>query len=112
MRGNIPYLNAGGATQPRRLHTREITQSVRRRISTPSQASERRILSMDRRRPNLEDSFDEMLSSALVAQDKELARLLQEVEKISKSLKSEALDSQALKNTLHRTVLCAVKHSL
>jgi diguanylate cyclase (GGDEF)-like protein len=53
-----------------------------------------------------------MLSSALVAQDKELARLLQEVEKISKSLKSEALDSQALKNTLHRTVLCAVKHSL
>jgi len=67
---------------------------------------------MDRWRPNLEDSVDEMLSSALVAQDKELAHLLQEVEKVSKSLKSEAPDTQALSNTLQRTLLCAVKHSL
>ena len=60
----------------------------------------------------MEDSVDEMLSSALVAQDKELAHLLQEVEKVSKSLKSDAPDTQALSNTLQRTLLCAVKHSL
>jgi diguanylate cyclase (GGDEF)-like protein len=53
-----------------------------------------------------------MLSSAVVAQDKELARILQEVDKISKSLKSEAPDAQALTNTLQRTALCAVKRSL
>ena len=56
----------------------------------------------------MEDSVDEMLSSALVAQDKELAHLLQEVEKVSKSLKSDAPDTQALSNTLQRTLLCAV----
>jgi two-component system cell cycle response regulator len=60
----------------------------------------------------MEDSVDEMLSSALVAQDKELARILQEVDKISKSLKSEAPDTQTISNTLQRTVLCAVKCSL
>jgi len=112
MRRNIPYLRAGGATQPRRLRDREITQTVRCRIPISSQASERKILRMDTWRPNLESSLDEMLSSALVAQDKELARILQEVDKISKSLKSEAPDAQALTNTLQRTALCAVKHSL
>src|SRR3981189_1441350 len=112
MRRNNPYLRAGGATQSRRLRTREITQAIHCRIPMPSQTPELRILSMDRWRPNLEDSVDEMLSSALVAQDKELAHLLQEVEKVSKSLKSDAPDTQALSNTLQRTLLCAVKHSL
>jgi diguanylate cyclase (GGDEF)-like protein len=53
-----------------------------------------------------------MLSSALSGQDNELARILHEVDKISKSLKSEAPDTRALSNTLQRTVLCAVKCSL
>jgi two-component system cell cycle response regulator len=60
----------------------------------------------------MEDSLEEMLSSALLAQDKELARILQEVDKISKSLKSEAPDNQTISDTLQRTVLCAVKCSL
>jgi diguanylate cyclase (GGDEF)-like protein len=112
MRRNIPYLRAGGTEQPRRLHASEITRTVRSRIPIPSQPSERKILSLDRWRPNTEDSLDEMLSSALLAQDKELAGILQEVDKISKSLKSEAPDTQTLSDTLQRTVLCAVKCSL
>ena len=60
----------------------------------------------------MEDSLDEMLSSGLIAQDKELARILHEVDQISKALKSEAPDAQTLGNTLKRTALCAVKKSL
>jgi diguanylate cyclase (GGDEF)-like protein len=53
-----------------------------------------------------------MLSSALVAQDKELAHILQEFDRISKTLKSDAPEAQSLSNTLERTVMCAVKQSL
>jgi len=112
MRRNIPFLRSRGAFQPNRLRPNEIAESVRSRIPTRSPTSDRKILSLDRWKPNLEDSVDEMLSSALVAQDKELACILQEVDKISKSLKSAAPDTQALSNTLQRTVLCAVKRSL
>ena len=97
---------------PGRIRSSDIAQTVRSRFPAPSQASERRILSLDQRRPNLVDSVDEMLSSALVAQDKELAHILEEVDKISKTLKSQAPDAQTLSNTLQRTVLCAVKQSL
>jgi len=53
-----------------------------------------------------------MLSSALVAQDKELARILLEVDQISKALKAEAADAKTLGSTLRRTALCAVKQSI
>lgn len=60
----------------------------------------------------MEDSLDETLSSALLAQDKELASILHEVDRISKSNKSEAAESRMLSTTLERTVLCAVKQFL
>lgn len=97
---------------PGRLRSSEITRTFRSRIPTSSEASERKIWSLDRLRASLEDSVDDMLSSALLAQDKELARILHEVDQISKALKSEALDTQTLSDTLQRTVLCAVKQSL
>jgi len=97
---------------PRRSRTTEITHPLRSRIPTPSRASERVILSLDRLRPNLEDSVDEMLYSSLVTQDKDLARILRGVDKISKSLKSEGPDAQALSQTLQHSVLSAVKRSL
>jgi len=95
-----------------RLNATEIIQTVRSRIPTPTQASERRILNLDQWKPKLEDSVEEALSSALVAQDKELARILHEVDKLTKSLKSESPDTQTLSDTLHRTALCAIKRSL
>src|ERR1700730_14303914 len=105
---NISYMRAGGATQPRRLRASEIMQTVRSRIPTPSQASERRILNLDQWRPNLADSVEEMLSSALVAQDKELARILQEVDKITKSLKSDAPDTHTPSDILQLNPLCSI----
>ena len=95
-----------------RLNATEIIQTVQSRIPTSGQASERRILNLDEWKPRLEDSLEEALSSALVAQDKELARILQEVDKLTKSLKSETPDTQTLSDTLHRTALCAIKRSL
>jgi len=112
MRRNIAYIKAGGATLRQRLNANEIIQTVRSRIPTPSQAAERRILNLDQWKPKLEDSVEEALSSALVAQDKELARILQEVDKLTKSLKSDVPDTQTLSETLHRTALCAIKRSL
>jgi diguanylate cyclase (GGDEF)-like protein len=82
------------------------------RILASGEASDRRILSLERWKPNLDDSVDEVLSSALVAQDKELAGLLEDVDQISKSLKSDAPETQTLRDTLRRTVLCAVRQAL
>ena len=74
------------------------------------QSSEHR--SWDEWTPDLEGTTDDMLSSALAAQDKELACILHEVDQISKALESEAPDTQALRESLKRTVLCAIKQSL
>src|SRR5512135_628953 len=57
-------------------------------------------------------TVDEILLSALLAQDKELSHILDEVDEVSKTSRSDAPGSQALNNTLQRTVLCAVKQSL
>ena len=93
-----------------RSQTRGRRQTVR--SSAAEEDSDRRILSLQRWKPNLDDSVDEMLASALVAQDKELAGVLQDVDQISKTLKSDAPETQTLCTTLKRTVLCAVKQSL
>jgi diguanylate cyclase (GGDEF)-like protein len=70
-----------------------------------------RLLSGNRGKPAAE-TLDDTLSSALLAQDKELASILHEVEKVSKSLKPDAPHHLALSRTLQRTVLCALKQSL
>ena len=51
-------------------------------------------------------------SCQLMAQDKELSHILDEVDEVSKASRSDAPDNQALNKTLQRTVLCAVKQSL
>src|SRR5260370_14306697 len=81
-------------------------------LSRCAQVSKRRMLSHDRWKSDSEDSLNDMLSSALVAQDKELAHILLELDKISRTLKSEKPDTRTLSNTLQRTVMCAVKQSL
>ena len=107
MRTNIPYLNLRPGESEGRLRADETIRS-----RTPKQASGNRVLSMDRNRLNVQDSVDEMLSSAVVAQDKELAHILEEVDKISKQLRSAAPDTETLSNSLQRTVLCALRQSL
>jgi diguanylate cyclase (GGDEF)-like protein len=58
-----------------------------------------------------DDSLDSTLSTALVAQDKELAHILREVDQLSKALKSDTMNNRSLSNTLKRTIECAVRRS-
>jgi two-component system, cell cycle response regulator len=74
--------------------------------------SNRRVIVMDRHKTNSRKSLDEEPQYPLLSQDKDLALILQEVDEISKNLKSNPPDAQALSEALHRTVLCAIKRSL
>ncbi len=50
--------------------------------------------------------------SALLSVDENLASILQEVDEITKKLKSIAPDTQDLGEALHRSVLCAIERSV
>jgi len=63
-------------------------------------------------RPNSEESLEDMLSSALLVQDKELSGIVHEVDELLKTIKADTPENQAVSNTLQRAVLCAVKQSL
>ncbi len=83
------------------------------RMSAANRVLNRKLVAI--RRPKDSSSVntvDEILLSALLAQDKELSHILDEVDEVSKTSRSDAPDSQALNKTLQRTVLCAVKQSL
>jgi len=77
---------------------------------TLDQESGQRILSMPSPKPN--ESLDDMLTSALLVQDKELAGIVSEVDELLRTIKADTPESQAVSNALLRTVLCAVKQSL
>ncbi len=74
--------------------------------------SNRRVLAIDRHEMHSRKSSGEELMSALLSEDKDLASTLQEVDEITKTLKSSAPGIQALSEALHRSVLCAIKRSL
>ena len=83
------------------------------RVSAANRGLNRKLVAI--RRPKVTSSantVDEILLSALLAQDKELSHILDEVDEVSKTSSSGAPDTQALSKTLQRTVLCAVKQSL
>lgn len=66
----------------------------------------------DRRKTDSRRSEVERLTTSLLAQDKNLARILQDLDGIAKSLQSGPMDAQTLHETLQRTVLCALKQSI
>jgi len=59
--------------------------------------------------PQAQD-LEGLLSSALVAGDKELRNIVHEVDEISKALKSSDKDTQALRVAVHPAVWCALRH--
>ena len=67
---------------------------------------------MDRHRHPSEKDLEETLSSALLATDSELGQILHEVDEISKTLKSDAPDTQSLRAAVHPAVWCAVRQAL
>ena len=83
------------------------------RMSDANRVLKRKLVAIHR--PKDASSFkrvDEILLSALLAQDRDLAHILDEVDEVSKTSRSDTPGSQTLSKTLHRTVLCAVKQSL
>jgi diguanylate cyclase (GGDEF)-like protein len=73
---------------------------------------DRSVLTIDRHQTNLRKLSDDELTSKLLSQDKDLALILQEVDDISKTLRSNPPDTEALREALHQSVLCIVKRSL
>lgn len=59
-----------------------------------------------------ERDLEAVLSSALLVADKELANVVQEVDRISKDLKAGTADPEAVRVAVHPAVWCAVKHVL
>jgi two-component system, cell cycle response regulator len=79
-------------------------------INVPGPRANRKAISV-REWENLPDrDLEGLLSSALLAGDKELGRVVREVDEISKALKSDAATPQALRVAVHPAVWSAVRH--
>jgi diguanylate cyclase (GGDEF)-like protein len=75
-----------------------------------SKSAVRDFLTVNRSKPG--ETLNDMFSSAILAQDKELAGILHEVDDLLKTIRAEDPETQAVSSALQRTVLCAVKQSL
>ncbi len=83
------------------------------RMSAANRASKRNLVAIHRPKDaSSVKTVDENLLSALLAQDKELSHILDEVDAVSKTSSSNTPGTQALSKTLQRAVLCAIKQSL
>lgn len=87
-------------------------QTVRLKTDLTAQRSRRRVLSIDPKNRQAENGLTENLSSALRAADTEFGQILNEVDEISKLLKSEHPDTQTMRVATHPSVWCAVKQAL
>jgi diguanylate cyclase (GGDEF)-like protein len=112
MKKSVSRLRAIGRSQLSRSRVAEITPVVRPGVLARNDAFDRRVLDLDPGKHDSGNAVYEMVASALLAHDKELAQILREAEQISKALKSDGTDTQTLRDTLQRAVLCAVKQSL
>jgi diguanylate cyclase (GGDEF)-like protein len=80
------------------------------RIRPSTSPSKRSAVSADARRGPSEKDLEGLLSSALLASDKELGSVVREVDTISKALKSGQPDAEALRVAVHPAVWTAVRH--
>jgi diguanylate cyclase (GGDEF)-like protein len=85
---------------------------ARLKTGLPKQIANRKIIAMGRKNGPRENGLAENLSSALQAADSELGQILQEVEEISKLLKSDHPDTQTMRVATHPAVWGAVKQAL
>jgi diguanylate cyclase (GGDEF)-like protein len=97
----IPELQADKGSQAARLTT-----------GLPKQTTNRKIIAMSRKNGLAENGLTENLSSALRAADSEFGQILQEVDEISKLLKSDHPDTQTMRVATHPAVWGAVKQAL
>jgi len=86
--------------------------AARLRTALPKQIANRKVIAMGRKNGPREHGLAENLSSALQAADSEFGQILQEVDEISKLLKSAHPDTQTMRVATHPAVWGAVKQAL
>jgi diguanylate cyclase (GGDEF)-like protein len=94
------------------LHAEKGSQATRLTPELPKEISNRKVLAMGRKNGSPENGLTENLSSALRAADSEFGQILQEVDEISKLLKSDHPDTQTMRVATHPAVWVAVKQAL
>lgn len=94
------------------LQTDKGSRTTRLATGSPKQVSNRKIITMGRGIGPGENGLEENLSLALQAADSEFGQILQEVDEISKLLKSEHPDTQTMRVATHPAVWGAVKQAL
>ena len=106
-------MGSSGRTSKIMDANRDLDAVANSRMSAANRVLNRKLVAICRPKDSSSvNTVDEILLSALLAQDKELSHILDEVDEVSKTSSSGAPDTQALSKTLQRTVLCAVKQSL
>lgn len=94
------------------LQADKSSQAVRLTAELSKQGSNRKVIAMGRKNSPQENGLAENLSSALQAADSEFGQILQEVDEISKLLKSDRPDTQTMRVATHPAVWGAVKQAL
>ena len=85
---------------------------ARLRTALPKQIANRKVIAMGRKNGPGESGLAENLSSALQAADSEFGQILEEVDEISKLLKSDRPDTETMRVATHPAVWGAVKQAL
>jgi diguanylate cyclase (GGDEF)-like protein len=94
------------------LQAENSAQATRLKTELPKQISNRKVLAMGKRNGPTDNGLTDSLSSALRAADSEFGQILQEVDEISKHLKSDHPDTQTMRVATHPAVWGAVKQAL
>lgn len=110
MKHTFPFLLSGERLEGERSEHDDVVLEIADGTLTSDPECSKRILSMPSPKPK--ESLDDMLTSALLVQDKELAGIIREVDEILRNIKALTPETRAVSNALLRTVLCAVKQSL
>ena len=110
MRRNLSCLKVKNRAGEDRFTYGNITNENNDRDAEPKYPPN--VVLVDRRKLKSSESVDKIITSGLLTLEEELAGILDEVEEISKSLKSGTPENQALSSALERTVLCALKQSI
>src|SRR5229473_752644 len=112
LRVRISRLLAGGAMPLHKSLVHTGTEIGMFKADLVAQRLPRRVLSIDRKNRLAENGLAENLSAALQAADSEFSQILQEVDEISKLLKSDHPDAEAMRVAAHPAVWSAVRQAL
>src|SRR5260370_5072107 len=108
-KGVYSLLLAGGAMPLHELQGNTGAQTGSLKTDLPALRSRRRILSIARKNRPAEKGLTENLSSALRAADTEFGQILNEVDEISRLLKSDHPDTQTIRVAAHPAVWCTAQ---